>query len=274
MGLIITFFVVLGLFGSAGYFAVGIELAAAVVARTSRQVLTESPVLVWGWMGAVFLLLTSGCLGLWVWIRQFRRLSAFLDSWERRDEHEGPLPSRVSGLTLLPVLQLIGATIYVDGSDYPLFRLVFAIGWPVILLIGTALVIDRTRKKTVPPVENEHWHMTWAVSIQTISIWAGSRISGMDRVFSPDAWTVFISPVPIGIIALFGLLVAFPTIFRYQERTESDVVFPAVVAVAGCAGLLWWRFAAQFRTLGLIFGATCVVLAGVLLVDDYIIPGG
>lgn len=226
--------------------------------------------------GVVLSLLAAGVYSIWFWLREFRRLPAFLASWEGVDD-QNDIPTRPLGLILPPMVVLVVIFRYAffmvetigDGIGQEQFMLVIlplAVGWP--LLLGVlAIPVWLTRQRSPQDIIYEDHVVTVSLAIQVVAAWL---------MFPPNFRPEFIrGPAVFILIGIYTAVALFPNVARYGERDVFGLgnyvvsIYLAILAV-GC-GSLTLIPGTPFPTLwgpsGVFFGLLAIASAGVTFYD-------
>lgn len=229
-----------------------------------------------GFAGIWLCLLAAGLYSIWFWLREFRRLPAFLASWEGADE-KGDMPTRPLGLILPPMVVLVVIFRYgmfvaetigngAGQEQVMLVVLPLAIGWPAVLGL-LAMPVWLTRHRSPQDIIYEDHVVTVSVAIEWVAAWL---------MLPPNFRPEFVRgpTIPINIL-MFSAVALFPNVVRHGERDVFGLghyitsIYMAILA-AGC-GILTLIPDAPFPTLwgpGSIFiGLLAIALAGVTYYD-------
>jgi len=223
-GMITTGFVFFGLLFAAGYLFVAVTAIGPVTVEVAGFVVgvgvdVEGALLLWAWGGALLTTTFAGCHGLWVWIRELRRLPQFLDAWEGRTLSDGDrTPTRVTGFVAVSlVCWLSTAAFVVDGA---LGYRGYAVLWPTFVIVGI-WTIHHTVERSPQPVTVEHGWITAGLVVQPVAFVAGTSA---DRVaaalFDADALLSVLMP-PIAVAILLLIVAAIPVATRYDDVDDG-----------------------------------------------------
>ncbi|AZH24505.1 hypothetical protein [Haloplanus aerogenes] len=233
-GMIVTGFVFFGLLFAAGYLFVAVTAIGPVAVEMVGFVVgIEGTLLLWAWGGALLTTTFAGCHGLWVWIRELRRLPQFLDIWEGRTlAADDRTPSRVTGFVAVSlVCWLSTAAFVVDGV---LGYRQYAVLWPALVLVGI-WTIHHTVRRSAQPVTVEHGWITAGLVVQPVAFVAGTSAGSVAAALSdPDALLSVLTP-PIAVAILLLIVAAIPVVTRYDDAgdgTRYGIV--GLLFVLGC----------------------------------------
>jgi hypothetical protein len=244
--------------------------------NTAYQQAIQSPeidrqwlyLLPWNCLGCLILLLIGGASGLWVWIREFKRLPAAAAVW---GEHPAEVdmsspPPRIPGFILLPTVAPATAAFWVDAARGVLNRTVavydwvVAVAWPVIVIVTLWTIYkDRRAQRNGDShsVTHEHWWVGTGAGIQVTSL---SPVGGINvaEIVSPIG--VFI--LGVGVIESGRYAAQFDDIRRHADA--GYLILMGVLVVA------YMRIFQVYTTLALTLSAVCllgglVILAGNLI---------
>lgn len=162
-GMFMMFFVVLGLFLSAGYLFLGIRITSGVVEVFAIGVgalfvgpSIETVRLLWNRLGFVLLPVFAGCYGIWAWVRELRRLPHVLDIWKTRHiRSESERIARPPGLVAMAVVALV---VFLPDVNYDveLLETSFGVIWPLVIA-GGLWTVRWTYKRPAQPVTLDPW---------------------------------------------------------------------------------------------------------------------
>lgn len=164
----------------------------------------------WVILGLLALVLSTALLGLWAWIREFRRLPRFLDQWEGTPRTGAP--ARVPGVAVLPSLALLAGGVslvpLLSGPGTVAAMAPLALLWPV--LVGLqAWTVRYTRRRTATPLRHENYWIAAAATVQFLVLWGVGSLA-------PDVSVWAFAP-QIGVMTLlFAVLATYPSVHRAE----------------------------------------------------------
>lgn len=247
-GMMTTIFAVGGVFFAVLPFAIALAVVPAVITgmSTAMTVDGDAPVHVamnLSVLGGLWLIFLSGGLySIWYWLRIFKRLPAFLSSWEGTSSSKD-IPARPPGLTVPPVILLLGVGGYLvyladafggTGTEAPVWVVLpLAVGWPLVLGC-LAIPVWLTQHRSSQDITSEDHVVVGSFTIQALGLWMFSVLG--TRVL--DETSVGLTgPIIIVLVVSTSLI---PNVYRYQQ--------------SGAAGTRRYSLAAYFIVLLGIFG--------------------
>lgn len=278
-GIILTMYCLLGVFLGCGTLGVAVGVGRAYTSDVLAAGLTfgtwDQVLFVWQLLGIELLLLLAAGYGIWLWLRAFKRLPAYI----RYDSggSEGPTrvpPARPVGMALVPVgvLAIAGARI----EFMSLFE--FAILWP-----PTALVVGLcgfvTVRRTGTSIANENHVIIGSLLIHGLGIMAIGNSGVFFRVFTSQQLPlqrIIQSPVLLIATLLVGLPY-YDTISEYARQFSGLRRHLSAVYLTIFGTVVWLvtrPTGETFRTFGWVFFVvtTSLGLIGAILdefTEDY-----
>ena len=144
--------------------------------RVATTAATVAPVTAWLALGFLCCFYGAAAYAVWAWIRELRRLPAFVARWRTEADQSRPPVGRAP-LTVVPSMVALVAGVLclaaLDGAD----RTVAAVAWPlafVVLLAGVA--IGRRRRRGT--VDHEDHVVVGSLVVQLAVTWTATDTTG------------------------------------------------------------------------------------------------
>jgi len=222
-GLFLTIYAFLGAFLGGG-------LLGIAVVGVDRVVLTDTPIATvrafaasplsgWVTVGILCLVCLAGVHGLWVWLREFRRLTAYVAYWEDDIAVASSVaPSRPVGMTLPPTLLMMLLGLFsATGAQRA-----FAVAWPI-AAVATLGCLWLTRRRATSSIVHEDHVVVASLLVHTSALPAfllGEEIWQFVTTGEAPVEAVLGSPALVIGIMVVGLPY-FPDVERYAERFDD-----------------------------------------------------
>lgn len=280
LGMVLMLVTAGGAFGAAGVVFMGITMANSWVQLYSTNggilmVVQTLPMLSWAVLGGVLTTLTAGGMLLWAWIREFRRIPAYLDAKEPAKSKSTPPVRRMTlALLVLPVqfplgILFIGYFATIESPLLPIFGLVWPLWLAGILATGYhglrygAIDTAGTRTVIVAGAVGVLAGVVvgpWVASQLAINLPGPTPTSLRTQPFGPHP----ISLIPITVVLI--LVATLPDIWRADKHRQTELLIPAFFVFLGGISLVGRRFtnAGQTRT-GLLMLGIFAIVAGCLV---------
>lgn len=222
-GLFLTIYAFLGAFLGGGILGIAVVainqlLVESGLVQTVRQSIVD-PFQGWIVCGLLVLILLAGVHGLWVWLREFRRLTAYVSFWDDENSVATEIqPSRPVGMTI-PTTLLVGIIGFFAATES---EMVFAIAWP----IGVAVTLGcmwGTRQQRTSSIANEDHAIVAAFLIHSLALPALVMGPELVQLISTGTFPweqVVDSPAPVIAIMVVGMPY-FPDVEQYAEQFDD-----------------------------------------------------
>lgn len=237
----------------------------------------------WNILGVGLSFLTASAFGVWFWLRMLERLPAFLEDWEhavglRAASEREPETTRPMGVMVPPSLAVFASTLWLIHVSRTTGQLVvtpqdmaYALAWPAILGLLLASVW-LTRRRDPQTAASDNRALPAALLVQ---IGIGSVFLWLEFPADTGAQTVSVAFSPLAVMMLVGIPLFFylQDVYLWGERREDIgmYAFPAVLGLfGGLVIVLGTVGTTDQRFLFIVLGATSLLGAGVLTVDQYL----
>jgi hypothetical protein len=205
-GLFLTVYCLLGAFLGCGTLGIAVSVGWAYLGDIINVGLTFNTwvqwLYLWHLIGVVLLLVLAGGYGIWVWLREFKRLPSYLRYYA--EGSEGSLrvsPPRPVGMTLVPVGVLLLAGAWLEF----LSEWAFAVLWPL-TAIGVVGCVYLTLRRESTRINNENHAIIGAFLIHGLGILAIGKSNAVFRIITHNQLPlreIFHSPLPMIVASNF-----------------------------------------------------------------------
>jgi hypothetical protein len=241
--LFLTIYVLFGTFIGGGILGIAVTYGTAAfrpeyLSQAAFSRLLDAPLdlllPLWGIIGVFVLLVLAGTHGFWLWLREFKRLSEYVEYRKNGTETVDRVrPARPAGMTLPPTILLLILGLYITTSAHS----VFAVIWPL-AIFGTGLCIWLTRRRIATRIRYEDHVIVGSFLIYMAALpltLAGETIVTMATQLQFPVGSIIRSPAPV----IGALLIGAPyfgNASQYAEqfddaRRHVDGVYLAVFGI-------------------------------------------
>ncbi|WP_267643308.1 hypothetical protein [Haloarchaeobius amylolyticus] len=267
-----TMYCFMGLFLTAGYLLVAVNLTPAVsgmigtaLGASTGALSLDAMVIIWDWIGVLVLLFFAGCHGLWVWLREVQRLPYFLETWEGRAVPAVSRPApRVRGFVAFPILALLSSATFVTFLDST--RWVFAIVWPAIV-IGGLVSVKYTLQEPLQQVGDENLWITSGLILQMVTLWSATELKSLIRAVVGEGGLLDMVGLPVTVTVLLLVVASIPHIERYEQRFDDirrySLVF-LLVTIGAASSVATWFVPESYRIFSVSFSIIGLGAGGLL----------
>jgi hypothetical protein len=215
----------------------------------------------WGWgtgfmaswtdAGSIVCLRAAGTYGFWFWLREFRRISPFLDRLEKVGLSSPTLIARPVGLTIPPALLVLAVGLFnIGGKNLAWVRVSFAATWPILVagLAGCAWMTTR-----IPPqsLTAENHIVTVSLAIQAFSPFLAFQSDVLIFLHAAERF----DEISINMLEVFVAIVLL--LFLTTISTASRYAYEH-------SGVRQYADVAHWLTFGVFNGLAAVVIGGSL----------
>ncbi len=271
MGLFATVFIALGALGAAGIFWVGFQLlASSGIADLVTATLVLSPFL-WGVIGSVTSLLLAGVSSFWAWVRQYRRLPAFLDEWEGVHDPAKPPVDRMIGAVAVASVQMPLVAGFLTARNVLWVRIGFAIAWPL-LITALCLSVFVSLRGHPRPVGRERLVIVGGVLSQLLSLLTASHVITHGRSVLENPLGIVFRPLSVMAVALVVSVSIIPDIDRFENEAGLNWVFPTYLLGMGvliASSAVVWPSLGSYRIFLWVLTVVCILGGGALWIVRY-----